>query len=46
MKIRKLILNGTPDDGARLDDFCERLAATKFAAGARLRALAVELVGS
>ena len=45
MKIRKLILNGTPDDGARLDDFCERLAATKFAAGARLRELAVELVG-
>ena len=46
MKVHKLILNGTPDDGARLDDFCERLAAAEFAAGARLRALAVELVGS
>jgi hypothetical protein len=43
MKVRKLILNGTPDDGARLDEFCERLAAAQFAAGARLRALAVEL---
>ena len=43
MKVHKLILNGTPDDGARLDEFCERLAATEFAAGARLRALAVEL---
>jgi hypothetical protein len=43
MKVRKLILNGTPDDGARLDEFCERLAAAEFAAGARLRALAVEL---
>jgi hypothetical protein len=46
MKVRKLIFNGTPDDGARLDDFCERLAATESAAGARLGALAVELVGS
>ena len=46
MKVHKLILNGTPDDGARLDDFCKRLAATEFAAGARLRAPAVELVGS
>ena len=46
MKVHKLILNGTPDDGARLDDFCERLAATEFATGARLRALAAELVGS
>ena len=26
MKVHKLILNGTSDDGARLDDFCERLA--------------------
>ena len=43
MKFHKLTLNGTPDDGARLDEFCERLAATEFAAGARLRALAVEL---
>ena len=46
MKVHKLILNGMPDDGARLDDVYERLAATEFAAGARLRALAVELVGS
>ena len=46
VKVHKLTLNGTPDDGARLDDFCERVAATKFAAGARSRALAVELVGS
>ena len=46
MKVRKLILNGMPDDGARLDDFCERLAAAEFAAGARLRALAAELLGS
>ncbi len=37
MKVRKLILNGTPDDGARLDDFCEQLAAAEFAAGAQLR---------
>ena len=33
MKVRKLILNGMSDDGARLDDFCERLAAAEFAAG-------------
>ncbi len=32
MKVHKLILNGTSDDGARLDDFCERLAGAKFAA--------------
>ena len=43
MKVHKLILNGTPDDGARLDDFCERLAAAEFGTGARLRALAVDL---
>lgn len=43
MKVRKLILNGRPDEGARLDEFCERLTPTEFAAGARLRALAVEL---
>ena len=46
MKVRKLILNGMQDDGARLDDFYERLAATEFAAGARVRALAAELLGS
>ena len=46
MKVRKLILNGMPGDGARLDDFCVRLAAAEFGAGARLRALAVELPGS
>ena len=43
MKIHKLVLNGKPDDGALLDEFCERLAASEFAASARLRALAVEL---
>jgi hypothetical protein len=43
MKAHKLILNGRPDEGARLDEFCERLTPTEFAAGARLRALAVEL---
>jgi hypothetical protein len=43
MKVHKLILNGRPDEGARLDEFCERLTPTEFAAGARLRALAVEL---
>jgi hypothetical protein len=43
MKARKLTLTGKPDDGARLDDFCERRAAREFEAGARLRALAVEL---
>ena len=43
MKVHKLTLNGRPDDGARLDEFCERLATAEFAAGARLRALAVEL---
>ncbi len=46
MKVHKLILNGTPDDGARLDEFYERLAATEFAASARLRSLAVELADS
>jgi hypothetical protein len=43
MKVHKLTLNGTTDDDARLDEFCERLTPTEFAAGARLRALAVEL---
>ena len=43
MKAHKLALNGRPDDGPRLDAFCERLAAREFEAGARLRALAVEL---
>jgi hypothetical protein len=43
MKVRKLIRNGRPDEGARLDEFFERLTPTEFAAGARLRALAVEL---
>ena len=45
MKVHKLILNGKADDGARLDDFCERLASAEFAAGARLRALAWSLPG-
>src|ERR1700730_9686009 len=43
MKVHKLILNGRPGEGARLDECCERLTPTEFAAGARLRALAVEL---
>lgn len=43
MTVHKLILQGTPDDGERLEEFCGRLAATEFAAAARLRALAVEL---
>jgi hypothetical protein len=43
MKVYKLTLNGTMDDDARLDELCERLTPTEFAAGVRLRALAVEL---
>lgn len=43
MKDHKLVLTGQPDDGDRLDEFCGRLAARDFGAGARLRALAVEL---
>ncbi|MGP0025036.1 MAG: hypothetical protein ACLPKE_17000 [Streptosporangiaceae bacterium] len=43
MKAHKLSLNGRPDDGPRLDAFCERRAASEFEAGARLRALAVQL---
>ncbi len=43
MTVRKLILNGAPDDGERLEKFCQRLAPAEFAAGGRLRALAVEL---
>lgn len=43
MKSHKLMLTGQPDDGERLDEFCRRLAARDFAAGIRLRALAVQL---
>ena len=43
MKAQKLTLDGKPDDAGRLDGFCERLAAREFEAGARLRALAVDL---
>ena len=43
MKAHKLTLDGRPEDSARLDEFCERLAAREFEAGARLRALAVDL---
>ncbi len=43
MKVRKLVLNGGPDDGERLDEFCGRLTPGESGAGARLRALAVEL---
>lgn len=43
MTVRRLILNGAPDDAGRLAKFCQRLAPAEFAAGGRLRALAVEL---
>ena len=43
MRAHKLALTGRPDDGERLDEFCGRLEASDFGAGARLRALAVEL---
>ena len=43
MKVHKLVLGGRPDDGERLEEFCERLAAHEFEASARLRALAVDL---
>jgi hypothetical protein len=43
MKVRRLILTGMPDDGGQLEEFCQRLASGEYAAGARLRALAVEL---
>jgi len=43
MKAHKLTLDGRPEDGARLDEFCERLIAREFEASARLRALAVDL---
>ena len=45
MKVRRLILAGTPDDRGRLEEFCQLLAGTEHAAGARLRARAVELAG-
>jgi hypothetical protein len=43
VNVRKLILNGTPDDGGRLEWFCQRLSPVEFAGSGRLRALAVEL---
>jgi hypothetical protein len=44
VRVRKLILSGTPeDDRGRLEEFCQLLAGTEHAAGVRLRALAVEL---
>ncbi len=43
MKVRTLVLAGTPDDGGRLEEFCQLLAGAEHAAGARLRALAVGL---
>ena len=43
MNVRTLILSGMADDRGRLEEFCQRLAVTEHAAGARLRALAVEL---
>jgi hypothetical protein len=43
VKVRKLVLAGTPDDCGRLEEFCQLLAGGEHAAGARLRALAVQL---
>jgi hypothetical protein len=43
VNVRTLILSGMADDRGRLEEFCQRLAVTEHAAGARLRALAVEL---
>jgi hypothetical protein len=43
VNIHKLILNGTPDDGGRLEWFCHRLSPIEFAGSGRLRMLAVEL---
>jgi hypothetical protein len=43
VNVRKLILNGTPDDAGRLEWFCQRLSPVEFAGSGRLRALAVEL---
>jgi len=43
VNVRTLIPTGTADDGGRLEEFCGRLAGAEHAAGARLRALAVEL---
>jgi hypothetical protein len=43
VKIHKLILQGTQHDLSRLEGFCQRLTPTQYAAGTRLRALAVEL---
>jgi hypothetical protein len=43
VNVRKLILNGTPDDAGRLEWFCQRLSPAESAGSGRLRALAVEL---
>lgn len=43
MKIDRLVLNGQPDDLGRLEEFCSRLTAREYEAGARLRTLAVKL---
>jgi hypothetical protein len=43
VNVRKLILNGMPDDAGRLEKFCQRLSPAESAGGGRLRALAVEL---
>jgi hypothetical protein len=43
MNLRKLILQGTAGDRGRLEEFCQRLTPAEYAAGTRLRALAVEL---
>jgi len=43
VSVRTLILTGMADDRGRLEEFCQRLAGTEHAVGARLRALAVEL---
>jgi hypothetical protein len=43
VKVHKLVLGDRPDDDERLEEFCGRLTVREFGAGARLRALAVEL---
>jgi hypothetical protein len=43
VNVSTLILTGGADDRGRLEEFCHRLAGTEHAAGAQLRALAVEL---
>jgi len=43
MTIHKLLLKGAADDLARLEEFFQHMSPLEYAAGVRLRALAVEL---